>query len=337
MLRWPAAIGSVGLSSVDSCRESKRSALLLDIGDGRFKALSSPTSAYLSHGQPPARQGFTLSVTLPQLVSRGLSDPRLSWLQNLGSAHRKAGHGVQKVLRERFLRAKVYLTDKLKDHYQDISKALATLDKSKTGSVSLCKLRKVLRDCGCPLKEVELSSLMNRFLSPRHCCATGDTCAPSPSSVTSALILVLIFSTLLVRLGESLAVLDGSVPLPDSVLVGGVFGLLLEAVVEAFSRITRHQPPSPSAPPPHGNAELPRAPRVVWWHPGPQLARGVDSLCVFAPAHCQLIVILLNRPFHGLVPGTFLMCLVNEFRSFVLPELLLISARRRAPALSLWF
>ncbi|XP_048658972.1 LOW QUALITY PROTEIN: EF-hand calcium-binding domain-containing protein 6 [Marmota marmota marmota] len=53
--------------------------------------------------------------------------------------------------------------DKLKDHYQDISKALATLDKSKTGSVALCKLRKVLRDCGCPLKEVELSSLLNSW------------------------------------------------------------------------------------------------------------------------------------------------------------------------------
>uniref|UniRef100_I3M3I3 EF-hand calcium-binding domain-containing protein 6 n=1 Tax=Ictidomys tridecemlineatus TaxID=43179 RepID=I3M3I3_ICTTR len=52
---------------------------------------------------------------------------------------------------------------KLEDHYQDISKALTTLDKSKSGSVSLCKLRKVLRDCGCPLKEVELSSLLNSW------------------------------------------------------------------------------------------------------------------------------------------------------------------------------
>uniref|UniRef100_A0A8C9PG84 EF-hand calcium-binding domain-containing protein 6 n=1 Tax=Spermophilus dauricus TaxID=99837 RepID=A0A8C9PG84_SPEDA len=42
--------------------------------------------------------------------------------------------------------------DKLEDHYQDISKALTTLDKSKTGSVSLCKLRKVLRNTGCPAK-----------------------------------------------------------------------------------------------------------------------------------------------------------------------------------------
>ncbi|XP_047405214.1 EF-hand calcium-binding domain-containing protein 6 isoform X2 [Sciurus carolinensis] len=57
----------------------------------------------------------------------------------------------------------VPVRDKLVDHYEDISKALTTLDKAKTGLVSLCKLRRVLRECGCPLKEAGLTSLLNSW------------------------------------------------------------------------------------------------------------------------------------------------------------------------------
>lgn len=53
--------------------------------------------------------------------------------------------------------------DKLKDHDQDISKALAKLDKSQTGYISLGRLRKLLQECGCCLKEEELIDLLNRF------------------------------------------------------------------------------------------------------------------------------------------------------------------------------
>ncbi|XP_051045475.1 EF-hand calcium-binding domain-containing protein 6 [Phodopus roborovskii] len=50
--------------------------------------------------------------------------------------------------------------EKLMNHYEEISKALSMLEKSKTGSVALCKVLKVLHDCGCPLKEEELISLL---------------------------------------------------------------------------------------------------------------------------------------------------------------------------------
>ncbi|KAB0386586.1 hypothetical protein FD755_001542 [Muntiacus reevesi] len=53
--------------------------------------------------------------------------------------------------------------DKLKDHDQDISKALAKLDKSKTGYISLCSLQKLLQECGCSLKEEELTDLLNSW------------------------------------------------------------------------------------------------------------------------------------------------------------------------------
>ncbi|KAF4023037.1 hypothetical protein G4228_014861 [Cervus hanglu yarkandensis] len=53
--------------------------------------------------------------------------------------------------------------DKLKDHDQDISKALAKLDKSKTGYISLCRLQKLLQECGCSLKEEELTDLLNSW------------------------------------------------------------------------------------------------------------------------------------------------------------------------------
>nr|XP_045007771.1 EF-hand calcium-binding domain-containing protein 6 isoform X10 [Jaculus jaculus] len=53
--------------------------------------------------------------------------------------------------------------EKLADHYEDITRGLSTLEKSKTGSVPLCKLQKVLRDCGCALKEEELTSLLDSW------------------------------------------------------------------------------------------------------------------------------------------------------------------------------
>lgn len=53
--------------------------------------------------------------------------------------------------------------DKLKDHNQDISKALAKLDKSRTGYISLGRLQRLLQECGCSLKEEELIDLLNRF------------------------------------------------------------------------------------------------------------------------------------------------------------------------------
>ncbi|KAF6339248.1 EF-hand calcium binding domain 6 [Rhinolophus ferrumequinum] len=53
--------------------------------------------------------------------------------------------------------------DKLKDHYQDISEALTKLDKSQNGSISICDMQKVLQDCGCPLKDQELTELLDSW------------------------------------------------------------------------------------------------------------------------------------------------------------------------------
>ncbi|XP_004438095.1 PREDICTED: EF-hand calcium-binding domain-containing protein 6 [Ceratotherium simum simum] len=53
--------------------------------------------------------------------------------------------------------------DRLKDHYQDISKVLTKLDKSKTDYISVCKMQKVLQECGCSLKEEELTDLLNSW------------------------------------------------------------------------------------------------------------------------------------------------------------------------------
>ncbi|XP_061060407.1 EF-hand calcium-binding domain-containing protein 6 [Eubalaena glacialis] len=58
---------------------------------------------------------------------------------------------------------KLWMRDKLKDHYQDISKALTKLDNSKNGYISLCKMQTLLQDCGCPLKEEELADLLNSW------------------------------------------------------------------------------------------------------------------------------------------------------------------------------
>ncbi|XP_033622077.1 EF-hand calcium-binding domain-containing protein 6 isoform X5 [Fukomys damarensis] len=51
--------------------------------------------------------------------------------------------------------------DQLMGHCQDISKALSALDKSQSGSVPLCKMQQVLQECGCPLKEEELTGLLH--------------------------------------------------------------------------------------------------------------------------------------------------------------------------------
>nr|XP_019570611.1 PREDICTED: EF-hand calcium-binding domain-containing protein 6 [Rhinolophus sinicus] len=53
--------------------------------------------------------------------------------------------------------------DKLKDRYQAISEALTKLDKSQSGSLSVCEMQKVLQDCGCPLKDEELAELLDSW------------------------------------------------------------------------------------------------------------------------------------------------------------------------------
>uniref|UniRef100_A0A2K6UZ00 EF-hand calcium-binding domain-containing protein 6 n=1 Tax=Saimiri boliviensis boliviensis TaxID=39432 RepID=A0A2K6UZ00_SAIBB len=53
--------------------------------------------------------------------------------------------------------------DKLMDHYQDVSKALTKIDKSKTNYISICKMQKVLEECGCSLTEEELTHLLDSW------------------------------------------------------------------------------------------------------------------------------------------------------------------------------
>ncbi|XP_004771223.2 EF-hand calcium-binding domain-containing protein 6 isoform X2 [Mustela putorius furo] len=53
--------------------------------------------------------------------------------------------------------------EKLKDHYQDISKALTRLDKSRNGYMSMGRMHKVLQECGCSLTEEELTDLLNSW------------------------------------------------------------------------------------------------------------------------------------------------------------------------------
>ncbi|XP_017172281.1 EF-hand calcium-binding domain-containing protein 6 isoform X4 [Mus musculus] len=48
--------------------------------------------------------------------------------------------------------------EKLMNHYEEISKAFNAMEKSKP--VALCRVQKVLQECGCPLKEEELISLL---------------------------------------------------------------------------------------------------------------------------------------------------------------------------------
>ncbi|XP_075819634.1 EF-hand calcium-binding domain-containing protein 6 [Microtus pennsylvanicus] len=50
--------------------------------------------------------------------------------------------------------------EKLMEHYEEISKALNMLEKSKTGFAALSKVQNALQECGCSLKEEELISLL---------------------------------------------------------------------------------------------------------------------------------------------------------------------------------
>ncbi|XP_063578993.1 EF-hand calcium-binding domain-containing protein 6 isoform X8 [Pongo abelii] len=58
--------------------------------------------------------------------------------------------------------------DKLMDRHQDISKAFTKIDKSKTNYISICKMQKVLEECGCSLTEGELTHLLNSWGVSRH-------------------------------------------------------------------------------------------------------------------------------------------------------------------------
>ncbi|XP_007939988.1 EF-hand calcium-binding domain-containing protein 6 [Orycteropus afer afer] len=69
---------------------------------------------------------------------------------------------VQEEVRELRQSTERATRDKLKDHVEEISKALSKLDKSKNGYVPVSKMQKVLQECGCSLKEEELTSLLNR-------------------------------------------------------------------------------------------------------------------------------------------------------------------------------
>ncbi|XP_042849407.1 EF-hand calcium-binding domain-containing protein 6 isoform X2 [Panthera tigris] len=53
--------------------------------------------------------------------------------------------------------------DKLKDHYQDISKALTKVDPSPSGYIPVSKMQEALRGCGCYLKEEDLTDLLNSW------------------------------------------------------------------------------------------------------------------------------------------------------------------------------
>ncbi|XP_030897873.1 EF-hand calcium-binding domain-containing protein 6 [Leptonychotes weddellii] len=53
--------------------------------------------------------------------------------------------------------------EKFKDHYQDISKALTKLDRWKNGYISIGRMQKVLQECGCSLKEEELTDLLHSW------------------------------------------------------------------------------------------------------------------------------------------------------------------------------
>ncbi|KAM9672249.1 EF-hand calcium-binding domain-containing protein 6 [Trichechus inunguis] len=70
---------------------------------------------------------------------------------------------VQEELRELQQNAEKATRDKLKDHFQEISKALTKLDKSQNGYIPLSKLQKVLQECGCSLKEAELTEHLSSW------------------------------------------------------------------------------------------------------------------------------------------------------------------------------
>ncbi|XP_066111995.1 EF-hand calcium-binding domain-containing protein 6 isoform X4 [Saccopteryx bilineata] len=53
--------------------------------------------------------------------------------------------------------------DMLKDHYEEIRKALSKLDAYQSGSVPMCQMQKALQECGCPLTEGELAGLLDSW------------------------------------------------------------------------------------------------------------------------------------------------------------------------------
>ncbi|XP_045691090.1 EF-hand calcium-binding domain-containing protein 6 [Phyllostomus hastatus] len=53
--------------------------------------------------------------------------------------------------------------DKLKDHYEDVRKALAKLGDSGSSSVSACQLQRALQEGGCPLGDEELAELLGSW------------------------------------------------------------------------------------------------------------------------------------------------------------------------------
>ncbi|XP_075408724.1 EF-hand calcium-binding domain-containing protein 6 [Tenrec ecaudatus] len=53
--------------------------------------------------------------------------------------------------------------DKLKDCFQELSKALSKCDKPPGGCIPMAKLQAVLQECGCSLKEEELATLLNSW------------------------------------------------------------------------------------------------------------------------------------------------------------------------------
>ncbi|XP_047724083.1 EF-hand calcium-binding domain-containing protein 6 isoform X2 [Prionailurus viverrinus] len=53
--------------------------------------------------------------------------------------------------------------DELKDHYQDISKALTKVNPSPNGYIPVSKMQEVLQRCGCHLKEEDLTDLLNSW------------------------------------------------------------------------------------------------------------------------------------------------------------------------------
>lgn len=70
------------------------------------------------------------------------------------------------------------------DHYEEISKALNMLEKTKTGSAALCKVQSMLQECGCPMKEEELISLLKRLPA-----VPPPSFPPSPSPSMSLTVL----------------------------------------------------------------------------------------------------------------------------------------------------
>uniref|UniRef100_A0A8C9EF00 EF-hand calcium-binding domain-containing protein 6 n=1 Tax=Phocoena sinus TaxID=42100 RepID=A0A8C9EF00_PHOSS len=70
---------------------------------------------------------------------------------------------VQEEMKEQSTERAVPAGDKLKDLNRDISKARIKLDTSKNGCTSLCKMQKLLQECGCPLKAEELADLLTSW------------------------------------------------------------------------------------------------------------------------------------------------------------------------------